>query len=227
MRAAPIASSFGQYLRSVIVSSICSHSRVFNFLRNANDFAVFVSWVRSLDFNEAKFFKTREKLLVRSISGLTKSDVYEFGVANGYLSSFIGSRCDSSVGRWVGFDSFVGLGRAWRGELIGAYSTHGEIPIPYNEKYSFIKGFIEETLPSFDLNRLDDSTALLVFDLDLFEPTLLCYSKFKSFLQPGDLLYFDQAFDEEERSIIEKYVFLDFDTEVVAYTYFSILLKIK
>ena len=48
---------------------------------------------------------------------------------------------------------------------------------------------------------------LIVFDLDLFEPTHAAWKEISPHLRQGDLLYFDQAFDiDGERLLIDKYV---------------------
>jgi hypothetical protein len=48
--------------------------------------------------------------------------------------------------------------------------------------------------------------SICIFDLDLFEPSLFVWQTIRDSLRAGDILYFDEAYDYAERSLIDKYV---------------------
>lgn len=152
--------------------------------------------------------------------------VLEFGVSKGYLSNFVLGRLRVNILSWYGFDTFEGLSDGWRDLPKGAYTNGGEIPASKFQQVVFIKGRIEETLKNFPIKRIDLENVLVLFDLDLYEPSLLSYLTIRSSLMAGDLLYFDQAFDQGERKIIFEYLLKDFEVELLGYTYFSCIFKI-
>jgi hypothetical protein len=47
---------------------------------------------------------------------------------------------------------------------------------------------------------------LILFDLDICEPTAIAWNALSSALRPGDLLYFDGAFDRDERRVLGEMV---------------------
>ena len=47
---------------------------------------------------------------------------------------------------------------------------------------------------------------MVLFDLDIYEPSKVVWEHFRMFLRPGDLLYFDEAFDRDERHLLDHLV---------------------
>ena len=47
-----------------------------------------------------------------------------------------------------------------------------------------------------------ETITLHIFDLDLYEPSLFVWNKIKNQLKIGDVLYFDEAFDRNERRLL-------------------------
>ena len=83
------------------------------------------------------------------------------------------------------------------------------MPQIFDSRLSFVIGDFTTTctkIPELLRNRIDGKV-LFIFDLDLFAPSYAAWKEISSHLRPGDLFYFDQAFDlEGERLIIEEYL---------------------
>jgi hypothetical protein len=63
---------------------------------------------------------------------------------------------------------------------------------------------------------------IIFFDLDLFLPSRFAYLEVRDFLLPGDILYFDQARDQEEQRLINDYVLPEINVSVIASSYSNI-----
>jgi hypothetical protein len=108
--------------------------------------------------------------------------------------------------RWDGFDRFTGLPRAWRGLDEGAFDTGGRPPDIGDPRVTWHVGNVEDTLIDLTLDRSDGFRLVVLFDLDIFEPSLVAWDYLFGSLRPGDMLYFDEAFDLDERRLLNEYV---------------------
>ena len=81
---------------------------------------------------------------------------------------------------------------------------------------------------SLSLDQIAESERVLyVFDLDLFEPSLHCWQVIRPLLKSGDLLYFDEAFDGDERKLLEEHVLASgVQLEAVAHSTICLLMKV-
>ena len=70
-------------------------------------------------------------------------------------------------------------------------------------------------------------TKIFIFDFDLYQPTLLALKYCLAEINQGDILYFDEAFDSDERVIIENYVIGILEFDVIGASPFGLALKIK
>jgi tetratricopeptide (TPR) repeat protein len=102
----------------------------------------------------------------------------EFGVAHGKSMGMFVERFTNPNSRFVGFDSFVGLPEAWRMHQAGAFSNKGVPPAIADKRVSFVKGWFQNTVPSYlDCFKLDPAqTYLIHFDADLYSSTLFLLS---------------------------------------------------
>ncbi len=166
-------------------------------------------WVTREFGREAAFFATRERLWRRMLSCLRQDSeitVFEFGVAYGYAARWWLSR-SALISKWYGFDTFRGLPRAWRHFEAGAFDADGKPPEIRDSRVEWIIGRVEDT---FSANRLEatvsgDGTGnqrLFIFDLDLYEATKHVAEPIFPQLREGDLLYFDEAADLDERRVL-------------------------
>jgi hypothetical protein len=124
----------------------------------------------------------------------------EFGVADGRATRWW-SRRDVAFAAWHGFDTFEGLPGAWNRAGVpvmsaGVFAPSGgagsvpQVTAPF--PYTWHTGLIEDTLPAF---VRPDAPLFVLIDVDLFEPALVILEWLKVNGRPGDMVYFDEAFD--------------------------------
>jgi hypothetical protein len=130
----------------------------------------------------------------------SNSTVLEFGVAEGLATRWWSGRA-IPFAAWHGFDTFEGLPADWtRGEVpvmsAGVFKPRAGIgAVPQLEApfpFAWHRGLIEETLPQFGR---PDSSLFVLIDVDLLEPTSAVLDWLHRHGRPGDLVYFDEAFD--------------------------------
>jgi hypothetical protein len=183
-------------------------------------------WAR-MKFPNIRITATKYSLLneiLEKTSTSPKLNFLEFGVAFGETTQFLLDKIKTNFS-YTGFDTFEGLPSSWRNLPKGAITAGGKIPLIQDERVSFIKGLVEKTLPGIEISSLD--TNIFLFDLDLFSPTLFVYEEIKNHITPGDVLYFDEAFDSAERLIIENYVLNDFVVEPIGISPFAIAFFVR
>jgi hypothetical protein len=147
----------------------------------------------------------------------------EFGVAFGETSKYLISRTKAPF-QYHGFDTFEGLPKAWRRLPAGAISNNGEIPKIVGENIHFHKGLIQDTISQVDFHS--SLMKIFIFDFDLYEPTLFSLKYVFPEIKQGDIVYFDEAFDSDERVIIENYFIDKFEFEVIGASPFGLAFKI-
>ena len=136
--------------------------------------------------------------------------MFEFGVADGLATQWWAAR-GVAFEAWHGFDTFEGLPEAWSRAGVpvleaGVFSPsageghYPDVRAPY--PFTWHPGLIEDTFP----RTVRPETALFVLiDVDLLEPTIVVLDWLVENGRPGDLVYFDEAFDpwNEGRAIRE------------------------
>jgi hypothetical protein len=188
-------------------------------------------WLKNR-FGRVKHFKNKKQLLKALIENsnleFTKSGVgvfyVEFGVAFGETSRYLISGTEAPL-VYHGFDTFEGLPIAWRRLPAGAMSSNGQTPNIVGEHISFHKGLIQETITQVDFKST--LRKIFIFDFDLYEPTLFALKHVLPEINPGDIVYFDEAFDSDERVIIENYFMDVFEFEVIGASPFGLAFKIE
>src|SRR5262249_32741078 len=104
--------------------------------------------------------------------------------------------------RFFGFDSFEGLPEDWelgRGGLKrGALSTEGQIPQTDDARVTFVKGWYQNTLPSFLKTFAPRARLVVHLDSDLYSSTLYALTSLNGILVPGSVLMFDEFCNHEE-----------------------------
>jgi hypothetical protein len=154
----------------------------------------------------AKRFPTREELwrdgLLPILTGSAQPvRGLEFGVASGKATAWWHDNLGGLAG-WDGFDTFEGLPEPWtRGGVTvmeqGVFApAHGEPEFPVIQSTTPIqwhKGLIGDTIS--DLSRDPGERLLILVDVDLLEPTRDILNWVLANGRPGDVIYFDEAFD--------------------------------
>jgi len=128
----------------------------------------------------------------------------EFGVAWGYLTWFWFTKSSASIITWDGFDRFTGLPRDWRGLPFGTFNADGDVPTINDSRITWHVGDVEKTISTLNLAREKNCSLLFFFDLDIYEPSKFAFDHIKAYLKPGDILYFDEAFDTDERKLLDE-----------------------
>jgi hypothetical protein len=174
--------------------------------------ASFARWQAARGLDGGVRYRNREQLW-RGTSGRLRRGrvtVLEFGVASGAATRCLLSMLPNTELRWHGFDTFTGLPEPWIRAGVefakaGEFDLGGVPPEVPDSRLTWHVGRVEETLPEA---RIDFSAALLVlFDLDLYEPSAFALECIAGHLKPGDLLYFDEAFDPwHERRLLDEFL---------------------
>jgi hypothetical protein len=226
-------SDSAQRLISTLVKVLSNFPKIITKFKSLIDAVDFHIWVNS-NFHAPKHYSTKTALLreiiktMESDSMKTNMNIIELGVAYGdTLRALQG--ISKNPFSYYGFDSFEGLPESWRGLPKGAFKHIGINNILYEKndvhKVHFVVGWVEDTLQKFP--ELDpNEKKLILFDMDLFSPTLYSYEHFKNKLNPGDCVYFDEAFDGDERVIIKQYFLEDFESQIIGYSPLSLAFKI-
>lgn len=153
------------------------------------------------------FFHSREKLWVEVAKDHLNGEWVgiEFGVASGDSTKTIAKLpqfrfCTA----WHGFDTFLGLPSPWGDLPEGAFSTGGVPPKIDDDRYSWHVGDIADTISDLDNYDLENKRKFVLFDFDLYQPTRIAWDKLMSFLQSGDIVYFDEAYETDESRLIKE-----------------------
>ena len=79
-------------------------------------------------------------------------------------------------------------------------------------------GDVQDTLPTVDLVAARDAQWLVLFDLDIYEPTAFAWEVISAHLRPGDIIYFDEAAMEDERRVLDEMILPSIGCEPVGTT---------
>lgn len=166
----------------------------------------FSLWITRIFGQQSKIVSFRENLwqmMMKTFPPHQNCIVYEFGVAYGngtkwWLSHF------ECINMLIGFDTFTGLPRAWRHFPEGSFSTDGIPPNIDDHRVQWVIGKVEKTVSSDSINSFIDENSsnhscLYLLDLDLYESTRHVLECILPHLKIGDILYFDEAADLDER----------------------------
>lgn len=197
-------------------------------IQNTAEVANYMDWL-DRNFGSTRLFASREKLwkVAKEVVSDPKLLVLEFGVAWGYTTDWWLKRIVGEGISWIGFDLFSGLPRAWRDLSAGHFDAGGSPPPIVDPRVVWKVGDVSQTVKGLDLKDLASRRALVLFDLDLFEPTQSVWEHIRQSLKPGDVLYFDEAYDIDERRILDEHVLRDFEVQVIGCTSMALCLEIK
>jgi hypothetical protein len=192
-------------------------------IRNLGEIADYLLWIQqnfSDTLNKNTFVPTRELLWTKISTHLRNSElaVFEFGVAHGYATNWWLSNYPNQPFKWNGYDRFTGLPRPWRDLPAGYFDANGLAPEINDARITWHIGNVEETLNSVDLKLISKHQTLVLFDFDIYEPTLFAWNSIKNYLKVGDILYFDEAFDKDERVLINEEVLPSYQVKLIGST---------
>jgi hypothetical protein len=198
-------------------------------IRHAGEIADFIDWQTEY-FGRTTIFRSRELLwsaLSEKMHAAGPWHGIEFGVAWGYATSWWLDRFPGApLSTWDGFDRFTGLPRAWREHQEGTFDASGRPPDIEDQRLAWHVGDVEVTIHALEKSRISSGRRLILFDLDLYEPTARAWAGIETLLEPGDLLYFDEAFDEDERRVLLELVLPARNYEYVGCTSLALGLQV-
>ncbi len=102
--------------------------------------------------------------------------------------------------QFYGFNSFEGLPEAWANKTAGAFTRFGELPAMDDVRISLVKGWFQDTLPSFAIDASKFAAILVHMDADLYSSTLFVLSQLWQRLNSYYLL-FDEFMNDEARAL--------------------------
>jgi hypothetical protein len=190
---------------------------------------------RQFPNKDIRIFNSKDSLRKVAINCIKRSklevDVFEFGVATGTGTRWLFKQFGSNLHKFYGFDRFTGLPRPWRGLKKGHFTNGGVPPSIQDSRITWFVGDAEITLAKNfsnipELQQSSLNPKLVIFDMDILEPTLEVYTLLKPVLKKGDWILFDEAFDSENELIVFKIFLSDFNTELVGVTSEAALCRI-
>lgn len=202
-------------------------------LEISGNVASFATWQAARGLDGGRSYGTRGHLWQAASAPLRtgKATVLEFGVAAGDATRFWLSMLPNRQLRLHGFDTFTGLPEPWiRGGIRFAepdtFDARGEPPDIDDPRVTWHRGRLEETLPAAAIDLRSPLCAL--FDLDLYEPSAFALEWLAPHLKPGDLLYFDEAYDPwHERRLLDEFLDRGHQVRAIGSTGIALMLEYK
>jgi hypothetical protein len=173
---------------------------------NAGDLADYVGWVRD-NFGDVPRYRSRERLWEAMVGHVAPGQPImglEFGVAWGYATDWWTRHLTTKTLEWHAFDRFTGLPRAWREHGAGTFDNSGAPPPVIDKRIHWHVGDVEDTIGDVPVERARDAQVVILFDLDIYEPSAVAWRHVVESLKTGDLLYFDESYDDDERRLLNE-----------------------
>lgn len=117
---------------------------------------------------------------------------FEFGVAGGFSFKWWLEQNKAEASQFFGFDTFEGLPEKWGAFERGAMAYAMESLNITDPRTHLYKGLFQETLIPFLETYNGGLKKLIHIDSDLFSAALFVMTQLYRFLQPGDILLFDE-----------------------------------
>ena len=188
------------------------------------------------DFYQKKWDYNRRYNLYEAITkqeGLDKQpiDYFEFGVAGGHSFKWWLQKNANPESKFFGFDTFEGLPENWGAFQKGSMAYGLETLNITDTRATFYKGLFQDTLIPFLEQYKSGNKKLIHLDADLFSSTIFTLSQLYRFLQPGDVLLFDEfAVPQHEFlafKIFTESFYVNYDVIGAANNYLFLAVKIK
>lgn len=158
-------------------------------------------------------------------------DYFEFGVASGSSFKWWLEKNKHPESNFFGFDTFEGLPEKWGPFSKGAMAHGLETLNITDTRATFYKGLFQQTLIPFLEQYQSTNRKLIHMDADLFSATIFALSQLYRFLQPGDIILFDEfAVPQHEFlafKIFTESFYVDYEVMGAANNYLFLAVKIK
>lgn len=201
-----------------------SFALISKILFQKTSFAIFLSDLgdaSSFNLELRRYFKIktysgRQKLwkyLISLNSKLEQFKVIEFGVAHGDSTRWWLKNVKNPNFRYIGFDTFSRLPNKWvrNGYVyldVNSFDNNGIPPIKnIDNRAEFIVGNVLDKSQEISTAMQGGINKIILFDMDLYEPSKFAFEEIQQFLNSGDIIYFDEAFDSSnERLILQEFI---------------------
>jgi O-methyltransferase len=187
------------------------------------------------DFYCGKFdYNKREQLFEYVIDreGLDSNiDYLEFGVSKGNSFRWWTNRIKNKDARFYGFDTFTGLPEDWGPFKAGDMSNGNKPPEINDDRVEFFQGVFQQTFVPFLASHKNENKKVIHLDADLYSATLYILTLITPYLNPGDVIFFDEfnvpmheykAFTEWVNSF-----YIDYEVIGTVNNFYQLALKIK
>jgi len=154
------------------------------------------SWIEN--YKPHPYFESRLELyeyITRIIGYNLPISYLEFGVYKGESLLHWMKLNANEQSEFVGFDSFEGLPEDWVHIGLskrGTFSTEGKLPVIEDTRVNLIKGWFQDTLPSFQNRFSSENQIIIHLDADLYSSTMYVLCKMDSIIRPGTIIIFDE-----------------------------------
>ena len=199
-----VDNSIVQTAKGIILRFLLLPKRMRSKFTQIGEISDYVNWLEKRGLTKIRNRRERVwKDISVALSGRPFQGI-EFGVAWGYLTWFWFTKNSSSIIAWDAFDRFTGLPKSWRDLPAGTFDANGNVPNIADPRITWHVGDVEKTVSRLNPTRDVGSSLLIFFDLDIYEPSKLAFDHIKTYLRQGDILYFDEAFDTDERRLLDE-----------------------
>ena len=144
--------------------------------------------------------------------------VIEFGVWQGYSIKKFAELNTNLNSEFFGFDSFLGLPENWISTRPkGSFNENGNLPKVDDNRIKFVKGWFQNTLPSFIKENKIDENLFVHYDADIFSATLFAMLEIDKLKIPYYAV-FDEFTGHETRALHRYMQISGAEVELIAST---------
>lgn len=219
--------------RSHLIAAVLRHPRVAAAAFEIGELARFGAWCARESAKQsvkAEGFVTREALwealALPALRDRERVLLAEFGVASGIATRWWLERLVSPRVVYLGFDTFQGMPVDFKGVPKGGLSLGGVPPRLDDDRVSWRIGDVCATVLGVDWKEPYERR-LFLFDLDLYRPSLKAWEVVSPSFRDGDLIYFDEAYNEDEFRLIHDEVEGNSNFSILGWTAYSLLCRVN
>jgi hypothetical protein len=220
-------SKFLSLIQGTVISTLLLTEITTRKFRILGEIADYRLWLFS-EFGKVRISHRREGVWLKMNKALNSNNFagVELGVAWGYLTWWWVTNFSTGLISWAGFDRFTGLPRGWRNLPAGTFDANGTPPDIQDSRIKWFIGDVEKTIKQMKIDSGRSYPLIVFFDLDIYEPSLVAWNYLKNQLRLGDLLYFDEAFDQDERKLLTEVILPSGKFQFIGASHLSLALRV-
>lgn len=164
-------------------------SRLSQWVNNNNKLAFNDFYNDKVEYNDR--FKLHEYVINEEIKN-DDFDYLEFGVAEGVAFKWWINKMKNPKCKFYGFDVFTGLPEDFGVMKKNDYDTKGNTPQIDDNRFQFISGMFQDSLPTFLKSFNSSRRKVIHMDADLYTSTLYVLTSIYPILKKNDIIIFDE-----------------------------------